>query len=261
MQTRLTNALAAFLAVAAVPWSLAFAQNPAPPTVDEQLAAQFKTVKMGGDASGPVVIEPGTVLVIQKAGILGVPPRALVYCAARFEDGNFRPAGISCANMMKNASRIFQTGEKVYPLKFEVKPKNDRVSVRIIACDACNGTNPPTAFKGQVDFIFPKGALDNPDASKIEDAIGKVFSIDDSAGEAPPAPAAADANQPAPATAAPAPPAAPAQPVSIEIGQTIDQVVAALGQPQKTVNLGAKQIYVYKDLKITFLNGKVSDVQ
>jgi hypothetical protein len=27
------------------------------------------------------------------------------------------------------------------------------------------------------------------------------------------------------------------------------------------VNLGTKQIYVYKDLKITFVSGKVSDVQ
>lgn len=27
------------------------------------------------------------------------------------------------------------------------------------------------------------------------------------------------------------------------------------------VNLGAKQIYIYEDLKITFMNGKVSDVQ
>jgi hypothetical protein len=34
-----------------------------------------------------------------------------------------------------------------------------------------------------------------------------------------------------------------------------------MGQPQKTVNLGPKQIYVYKDLKITFVNGKVADVQ
>jgi hypothetical protein len=38
-------------------------------------------------------------------------------------------------------------------------------------------------------------------------------------------------------------------------------VLAALGKPDKIVNLGAKQIYVYKDLKVTFLNGKVSDVQ
>ena len=52
-----------------------------------------------------------------------------------------------------------------------------------------------------------------------------------------------------------------AEPQTIEKGQTTDQVQAALGKPDKIVNLGAKQIYVYKDLKVTFVNGKVSDVQ
>lgn len=42
---------------------------------------------------------------------------------------------------------------------------------------------------------------------------------------------------------------------------TTDQVQAALGKPDKIFNLGVKQIYVYKDVKITFMNGKVSDVQ
>jgi hypothetical protein len=53
----------------------------------------------------------------------------------------------------------------------------------------------------------------------------------------------------------------PPEPQQIEKGQTPDQVKAALGTPDKIVTLGAKQIYVYKDLKVTFLNGKVSDVQ
>ena len=52
-----------------------------------------------------------------------------------------------------------------------------------------------------------------------------------------------------------------AEPQTIEKGQTIDQVQAALGKPEKIVNLGAKQLYVYKDLKVTFVNGKVEDVQ
>jgi hypothetical protein len=30
---------------------------------------------------------------------------------------------------------------------------------------------------------------------------------------------------------------------------------------RKIVNLGPKQIYVYKDLKVTFVRGKVVDVQ
>jgi hypothetical protein len=45
------------------------------------------------------------------------------------------------------------------------------------------------------------------------------------------------------------------------LGQTPEQVQTAFGQPEKVVNLGSKQIYVYKDLKVTFVNGKVTDVQ
>jgi hypothetical protein len=50
-------------------------------------------------------------------------------------------------------------------------------------------------------------------------------------------------------------------PVTISYGQTIEEVVAILSQPEKIVDLGAKKIYVYKDMKITFTDGKVSDVQ
>jgi hypothetical protein len=52
-----------------------------------------------------------------------------------------------------------------------------------------------------------------------------------------------------------------AAPVSIELGQTTDQVAASLGPPMRIVNLAAKQIYVYKDMKITFNEGKVTDIQ
>jgi hypothetical protein len=66
----------------------------------------------------------------------------------------------------------------------------------------------------------------------------------------------AGGGQPAAEAAAPAPP-----PVSVDLGQTIDQVTAALGQPKSIVNLGTKKIYVFKDMKVTFKDGKVSDVQ
>jgi len=41
----------------------------------------------------------------------------------------------------------------------------------------------------------------------------------------------------------------------------LDEVKAVQGNPDKIVDLGAKKIYVYKDLKITFIDGKVSDIQ
>ena len=61
--------------------------------------------------------------------------------------------------------------------------------------------------------------------------------------------------------AQPAQEAPQAASVTIELGRTTDQVAAGLGQPDKVVKLGAKEIYVYKNVKVTFLNGKVSDVE
>lgn len=45
------------------------------------------------------------------------------------------------------------------------------------------------------------------------------------------------------------------------MGMTTDQVKAAMGTPERIVNLGPKQIYVYKDLKVTFLGGNVAEVR
>jgi hypothetical protein len=68
----------------------------------------------------------------------------------------------------------------------------------------------------------------------------------------PPNPAAPGPSTPAPASAGP---------VTVSQGQTVDQVTATLGQPKSVVNLGTKKIYVYPDMKVTFKNGTVSDVQ
>ena len=61
--------------------------------------------------------------------------------------------------------------------------------------------------------------------------------------------------------APPAPAPAPAAPTQLELGETVDRVVAAMGQPVRIVDLNTKIIYVYRDLKITFKGGKVSDIQ
>jgi hypothetical protein len=52
-----------------------------------------------------------------------------------------------------------------------------------------------------------------------------------------------------------------AGPVTISLGQSIADVESISGRPDKVIDLGAKKIYVYKDLKITFTDGRVSDVQ
>jgi hypothetical protein len=48
---------------------------------------------------------------------------------------------------------------------------------------------------------------------------------------------------------------------TIAIGQSIDAVTAKMGNPTRIIDLGAKKIYTYPDMKVIFLNGKVSDVE
>jgi len=68
---------------------------------------------------------------------------------------------------------------------------------------------------------------------------------------------------PGPSTPQPPGPSTPthATPITISLGQTPDQVIALLGQPKQVVDLGAKKMFVYTDMKIIFMDGKVTDVQ
>jgi hypothetical protein len=50
-------------------------------------------------------------------------------------------------------------------------------------------------------------------------------------------------------------------PPQIAAGQTTDQVVGILGQPIRTALVGTRAIYFYKDVKVTFENGVVTDIQ
>ena len=98
-------------------------------------------------------------------------------------------------------------------------------------------------------------------AGDVEDTIGQLLSIpDDSQQQAQ----GGDQQQGGQQQAAQPQQQAPQQqqePQTIQMGMTTDQVKSAVGTPEKIVNLGPKQIYVYKDLKVTFLGGKVADVQ
>jgi outer membrane protein assembly factor BamE (lipoprotein component of BamABCDE complex) len=56
-------------------------------------------------------------------------------------------------------------------------------------------------------------------------------------------------------------PVEPAASVEIRVGQTPDQVVAALGEPTKKVKTGNREIYYYEDMKLVFVGGRVKDIQ
>ena len=137
----------------------------------------------------------------------------------------------------------------------------------IVACDTCNKTDPTTYNKANVVFVFPKGSLAKASAGQVEDTIGQLLTISsaddqksgDQGGDQGGQQGGGQAQQGGQQPAAQEQPQA--EPASIEKGMTPDAVEAAMGKPEKKVTLGTKQIYYYKDMKVIFLNGKVSDVQ
>ncbi len=260
-------------AAAALSCALAAAQDSAPPSIAEQLQAQYKLVKLTRDANGNVAVSEGTALAIQKEGLQALPfANPLTPCASTYAGGKLKAAGFLCqagrqagtgflgklmnpgnAQPASDPTVNLAVGLRAYPAKIAVDAQHDLVKFSVLACDPCDASAPPTYYKAAVDFRFPKGLLASGDVSQVEDAIGQVFSID-SGGAAAPA-------QETPAAPAQAASPAPAAPVSIQQGQTIAEVEQALGKPVKTLTVATKVIYIYSDLKITFRNGKVTDVQ
>ncbi len=248
------------------------------PTLLEQLTAQYKVVKMGSDTGGYSVVEAGTLLAIQKGGILAVPYADKTILTTKYEGGQVHGPNSALVEGRKRllghftqtasqgqTTHLFAKDDKVYPTKIDVSVEKDTVTMSIVACDTCNKTDPPTYNKAQVVFQFPKGALAKASAGEVEDTIGQLLAISedtqqgggdqgggDQGGQQQGGGQAQQGGQQQQQQA---------EPQTIEKGMSPDQVQAAMGKPDKIINLGIKQIYVYKDLKVTFLNGKVFDVQ
>ena len=60
--------------------------------------------------------------------------------------------------------------------------------------------------------------------------------------------------------AAPADQTTPTPSQSVALGQSIADVESILGAPSQRVDLGSKKLYIYNNMKVTFIDGQVSDV-
>jgi hypothetical protein len=258
---RLRSAILAAIVSAATLLQPPAANAQVPVSLQEQLNAQYKPAKMKSGFGGATVVEAGTELAVQKAGVLSVPSTTMSTCSAKFQDNKLHPSVGFCAAMFRNISSYLQTGSKVYPLKIDVNLEKEKISFEVVACDSCNGSDSSTSMKGGVVFQFPKGYLETASAGAVEDTIGQVFSISGD-GQSGGQNEAEQQAQGGPQGAQPSTQQQQqAEPQTIQLGQSTDQVLAVLNKPEKIVNLGAKQIFVYRDLKVTFVDGKVSDVQ
>jgi hypothetical protein len=263
--------------------------------IEKKLQAEYTTTQATADQTD--IVTAGSILVLKKGNIIMAPVSGSNYFQNTYKDGKIsqnaagkivkgldRFSHLPGAQAPANApaTRTFVPGEKVWVTKIECK---DDGLVFQLYTDAYADVR----YKADLKFFFDKkGAM--PSADDMDKMVGEVFKIqpaDDQTGgaqqqqAAPQQQAPAARGQAAPAPAPVAAPAAPAEtplapippppppadepqapPKTLKIGQSKDDVIANFGQPEKVVKLGTKEIYYYKDLgKVTFVNGKVTDVQ
>jgi hypothetical protein len=202
----------------------------------DALEAKYQLTKTGVDRIR--ITQPGTVFIVQKDGISGDLASDMTFLNNKVRDGQIAQAGGFMASMQgKTTSRDLKTGDKVYLFRIDVK--DDQVQFFIITCDTydvnVHGSTKQTRYKAQLSFELGKELLASATPEAVEKAVAAVI-MPESEAQA-------------------------ASTKSVDLGQTPTQVEAALGKPDKIVNLGSKMIYVYKDMKIIFVEGKVSDVQ
>jgi hypothetical protein len=286
------------LAVGALAWS-AFAQDQGTAAIQKKLESEYQLTKTTDDKSD--IVTAGSVLVLHKDKVLMVAATSTANpCMNTYKDGKITPTkacgvgeklrrlpgfGRVPGGGSAPATRNFVSGEKFWVTKIDVRangvvldfftdatPSGDQGIRYKAALTIPFGALTPTpyeALKAVAEVITVAPAEDSKDA---KDAKGGDKAAAQGGPQAAPAsqpadPAPADpaSAAPAPTEAAPAPiappPPPPPDPAEIAEGQTVDQVVAALGQPQKKAKVGTKEIYYYKDLKVTFVNGKVKDIQ
>jgi hypothetical protein len=269
---RFSHLMRLFLAAATMAGLVANAQDKA--AIQKKLESTYALTQPTADKTD--IVTAGAIMVLQKSGLLMTDATKSDINQNKYQDGKItqnalgkttrfltRLPGASAAPS-GGATRTFVKGEKMWLIKAEVK---DNTVVLELFTDYVGDFR----YRALLTF-FGKGPL--PPVDQVMQTVAEVFTVQPAENAAPTgdqqaaAPAAAAA--PAPAAAAAPPPIAPppppadepaAPPKTISLGQTVDEVVANFGQPTKKAKVGTKEIYYYPDIKVTFVNGKVSDVQ
>jgi hypothetical protein len=242
------------------------------PDVKSKVEATYKLTKPTDDKSD--IVTAGSILILQKDKIIMYATTNNVVPQNTYKDGKLSAGafgvhdqitkiggffGKQAPQQAQVTTRYYVTGEKFWVTHIDYPADG---IVFTLFTDAVNDVR----YQCTLKFVYPKGVQLTSD--QVVTLLGDVLKVqpdDDSdkggdqnaqqqgGGDQQASQGGGDQQQ-----AAPAEQAAPAQ---VEVGMTTDQVVGILGQPEKILTLPAKQIYVYKDVKITFIKGKVADMQ
>ena len=213
-----------------------------------QVEAMYPPAKTTAD--GTDLVSPGAVIVLKKDDLLMNKVEMHIPTPNVYKAGKISPSGLFGALSSLNthltadqphATRAFVVGEKFWISRVEAM--QDGVTLAVIS-DPIKDQR----YHATLKVPYPKDS-NPPSVDVVLNVLSEVITSE--GGGAP--------TQAAPATrAAPAPPA-PTK--TIALGQTRDQVVAMFGVPTKVVQLGSKEIDYFPDMKVTFVQNKVANVE
>jgi hypothetical protein len=254
--------------------------------IQNKLLSQINLTKTTADRTD--IVTAGDIVVLQKDGVMMCSNASAYAYSNTYENGVLTANqknrakdaamtgtktaimghfglgnGSSPTDAANNAcpSRKFVTGEKFWVTGILAKKDGILVSTLSDPYD-------DVRFYGEIKFSFPKGSV--PPVDDFVKTVSEVFTVQpaegqgdqgnqgDQGGQQTPAASADQAPMP---DIAPPPPPADTPPPTIALHQTKDEVIAIMGQPTRIAKLGAKEIFYYKDMKVTFTNGKVSNIE
>jgi hypothetical protein len=237
-------------------------------------AIEKKYVVTEVSANHDQITKDGTTMALKCAGVYSLPTNGMVTTPP---DNSVSDGKIKAPNMMvkytleKIGAHVLQTGDKVYITRIEDKTdsKGDVLKFSILTVDALDvaGQAAPKKYSASVSFHFNKGYLNETPPDEVEQVIEAVMAPDagtdqaQTASESPAQPRQAMPPRPAAAAMSTAPAAPAGPPPTISIGESSTQVLQAMGMPQQMIDLGKKKTYIYKNMKVIFVDDKVSDVQ
>jgi hypothetical protein len=221
-------------------------------------------------ADGKQITRNGTTMNMKVAGVYTLPTSLVVVPDTKVNDGKLQsPSMLVKVTWVKMGTHVLQAGEKVYVTKIDSKEEaNDSLlKFTVLTTADPNDPNSSKKYQGSVSFHFKKGYLQETPPEQVEQAVEAVLAPDegtqaaDNAGApaAPPPPVAPPPPPPPPPRFVPPPPVA--APATVTVGESSTEVLQSLGMPQQMIDLGKKKTFVYRTMKITFINDKVSDVQ
>jgi hypothetical protein len=246
--------------------------------MQQKLDMQFKLTTTTANQSD--IVTAGDVIAVQKEGLKLSALASPLMESNTYKDGKIGGGaakrawgGFGVALLQGVAAGLDTSGATSVP---------DSIPGRTMAVGEKCWITAVTAQKDGINFKLYTDADDNgiryhanlkilfPNKKQVPsvDAAMKLVSevLTSVSGDNQGSPDASQASAPPPPPAplpeiAPPPPPPDAPPPTIAIGQTRNQVIAGFGLPLRSTKLGVKEICYYKDMKVTFRNGKVSNVE